>query len=175
MLERSQKNNTKLKILNSSLYQRKRSVQAIWVTRIVILAVVLFFFSIAHAEVVIELQAIKIIESGGNPYAFNSRTRCYGLYQISEICLRDFNQINRTNYKPQDLFNPFINEMVASWYFKRLDQLLNFYNIPVSIVSILAAYNWGIGNVVQWCINGTKFEELPEETKRYIERYQELM
>jgi len=96
------------------------------------------------------------------------------LYQISEICLEDFNQINKTNYEPDDLFDPLVNEMIASWYFKRLKQLLNFYNIPVSLTTILASYNWGIGNVVEWYRDRARFEELPEETRRYIEKYKEL-
>ena len=174
MLGYSQENNIGLETLNNNPFQQRWRAYPRWAAIIGVFAGFLFFLSIAHAEVVIKLQAIKTIESSGNPYAFNSRTKCYGWYQISEICLQDFNQLNKTNYEPQDLFNPLINEMVASWYFKRLGQLLNFYNIPVSIVTVLASYNWGIGNVVQWYTNGTRLEELPEETKRYIERYEEL-
>ena len=174
MLEHGRGNNAELKTSSNRPCQQKCSVRSIWVVIIGIFVGVLFFFSIAQAEVVIELQIIKAIESNGNPFAFNSRTKCYGLYQISEICLLEFNQINKTNYEPADLFNPFINETVASWYFKRLSQLLHFYSIPISIVTILASYNWGIGNVVEWYINGTEFEDLPEETRRYIERYREL-
>jgi soluble lytic murein transglycosylase-like protein len=120
------------------------------------------------------MQAIKTIESDGDSYAFNSRTKCYGLYQISEICLRDFNQIQQTNYVPGDLFNPLVNEMVASWYFKRVNKMLNFYEIPVSITTVIASYNWGIGNVVKWYRNGAKFQDLPQETQRYIEKYQKI-
>ena len=174
MLVNDQKNEAKLEIRISDVPQQNRSVQSVWLVSVIVFATVLLFFSIAHAEVIIELQAIKTIESSGNPQAFNPRTKCYGLYQISEICLQEFNQINKTNYVPEELFDPLINEMVASWYFKRLDELLNFYSVPISIVTILASYNWGIGNVIDWYINGEKLEELPEETRRYIERYQEL-
>jgi len=174
MIKDGKKNNTKPRLLVNSPYQQASSVRIAWIARIFVFAGVLFFYSIAHAEVVINLQAIKTIESSGNPYAFNSRTKCYGLYQISEICLEDFNQINKTNYEPDDLFDPLVNEMIASWYFKRLKQLLNFYNIPVSLTTILASYNWGIGNVVEWYRDRARFEELPEETRRYIEKYKEL-
>lgn len=146
----------------------------LWAVIAGILAGAVLFSSIANAEVVIQLQAVKIIESSGNPNAFNSRTRCYGLYQISEICLREFNQINKTNYEPADLFDPFINEALASWYFKRLKQLLNFYNIPVSITTLLASYNWGIGNVSRWYKDTAVLDALPKETRRYIQKYQEL-
>jgi len=135
---------------------------------------VLFSLNIARAEIPINMQAIKAIESDGNPYAFNSRTKCYGLYQISEICLQDFNQINQKNYAPRDLFNPAVNEIVASWYFKEVNRMLDFYEIPVSITTVIASYNWGIGNVVKWYKNGARFGELPEETQDYIEKYQKI-
>ncbi len=135
---------------------------------------VLFLFSCAYAELAINLSAIKTIESDGNPLAFNSRTRCYGLYQISEICLRDFNEMNHAQYAPADLFDPLLNEKIASWYFKRLHQLLNAYKIPVSFTTLLAAYNWGIGNVAQWYKNGAASEDLPKATQRYIAKYESL-
>lgn len=127
-----------------------------------------------HAEIAINMQAIQTIESDGNPRAFNSQTKCYGLYQISEICLLEFNQINGTGYRPVDLFNPNINEMIALWYLERLQQLPNSNNIPASLTTILASYNWGIGNVVRWHRNGASFEDLPEPTQLYIERYYRL-
>ncbi|MFH1577919.1 MAG: lytic transglycosylase domain-containing protein [Candidatus Omnitrophota bacterium] len=173
MLGRGQKNDAKLIILSRTPYQQNQRVGLLLIEVIVFIAT-LFFFSAAHAEVVIKLQAIKTIESSGNPNAFNFRTRCYGLYQISEICLRDFNRGNKTKYEPKDLFNPLINEMVASWYFKRVRQMLISYKIPVSVVTLLASYNWGIGNVVRWYRGGTRVEELPGETRRYIKKYQEL-
>jgi len=148
-----------------------RKIAAVFIMVIIIL----FSLNIARAEIVINMQAIKAIESNGNPYAFNLRTKCYGLYQISEICLKDYNQIHRTDYAPQDLFNPFINETVASWYFKEVNRMLNFYEIPVSITTVIASYNWGIGNVVKWYKNGASFKELPQETQEYIKKYQKII
>jgi soluble lytic murein transglycosylase-like protein len=138
------------------------------------IAVVLSSFSFARAEITINLAAIKTIESDGNAYAFNQRTKCYGLYQISEICLKDFNLAHQTDYTGQDLFIPMVNEAVAAWYFAELKRMLDYYEIPVSLSTVIAAYNWGIGNVVKWHKNGADFTQLPQETRNYIEKYQRL-
>ncbi|MDD5560822.1 MAG: lytic transglycosylase domain-containing protein [Candidatus Omnitrophica bacterium] len=134
------------------------------------------FFStdFAYSQAFINLQAIKTIESDGNCLAFNSRTECYGLYQISKVCLNDFNELNHASYSTQDLFEPSINEKIASWYFDRIGQMLNFYRIPVSIETVIASYNWGITNVVRWYGQGADIMELPEETRSYIEKYVQL-
>jgi len=130
--------------------------------------------SAAHAEPTINLQAIKIIESDGDPKAVNFETGCYGAYQISEICLKDYNQFHGSHYTVKDLFRPEINEMIAAWYFQRIEQMLTHYHIPVNMTTVLASYNWGIGRVVAWAREGMKFEDLPSETRRYIAKYQKL-
>ncbi len=122
-------------------------------------------------EIRINLQAVGSIESDNNPFAVNSRTGCYGLYQISEICLRDFNQINRTQYAVDDLLDPRVNEQIASWYFDRLKGLLRRYDIPVSVTTLLASYNWGIGNVARWHRDGSEPAALPAQTREYIGKY----
>ncbi len=138
------------------------------------LAAILLTCSVTHAEVAIDLGAIKIIESSGNPHAYNAKTRCYGLYQISEICLKDYNQRNKKTYRPDDLFNPLINEKIASWYFERIVQMLHYFKIPVSITTRIASYHWGIGNVTKWHAAGAHFEKLPKATQHYIARYRAL-
>ena len=122
----------------------------------------------------IDLEIIKEIESGGDALAFNPITKCYGLYQISQMCLEDFNKMFGTVYTPQDLFNPQINEEISRWYFTRIEELLLYFEIPVSRSHLIAAYNWGIGNVVRWYREGALIESLPQETRNYIERYQML-
>lgn len=135
---------------------------------------VFLFTPLAYPEISINLQAIKIIESDGDFLAFNSRSECYGLYQISKVCLNDFNELNQASYTVQDLFEPSINEEVASWYFGRIDYMLNFYRIPVSVETIIASYNWGITNVVRWYGEGADIRQLPKETRNYIEKYAQL-
>lgn len=141
---------------------------------LIFLGIITMAFSFSYAEIRIDLEAVKTIESDGDSLAFNGRTKCYGLYQISEVCLKDYNQLNQTVYCPQDLFNPQLNEKIAAWYFKKLNLYLEHYGIPASITTLIAAYNWGIGNVVRWYANGAAYSALPQATQRYIERYHNL-
>ncbi|MCX6353599.1 MAG: lytic transglycosylase domain-containing protein [Candidatus Aureabacteria bacterium] len=153
---------------------QKHGIDAVQLTLIAISSLVLCLLSHAHAEVAIDLKAIQTIESNGNPSAFNPRTRCYGLYQISEICLKEFNQSKGTMYRPGDLFDPHTNEMIALWYFARLQQIPDRYNIRCSITTLIASYTWGIGNVVKWHRSGAVFGDLPHATRCYIKRYHTL-
>ena len=81
------------------------------------------------------VQAIIICESSGNPNAYNSKSGCRGLMQISEIVLQEFlNQDESVRlivfgnngyieYTPKfvvDLYNPTINKQIGTWYLKRL-------------------------------------------------------
>ena len=146
------------------------AIKALWVF-VVAMAGMMFSFSAAHAETVIDLRVIKTIESDGDPRAVNVATGCYGLYQISEICLKDFNQCHQSHYAIKDLFRPAVNEMVASWYFGRIKEMLASYGVPVNLTTLVASYNWGIGHVAGWAKKGMRFEELPVETRRYITKY----
>lgn len=131
-------------------------------------------FAPVYAEINIDLGIIRIIESDNNPLAFNRKTKCYGLFQISEICLADYNQLNNTNYEPANLLDPLLNEKIAAWYFKRLHQLLSHYKIPVTVTTLLVSYNWGIGNVADWFRGGAGFGQLPKATQVYVKKYLKL-
>lgn len=146
------------------------AVKALWMF-VVAMAWMIFSFSAAHAEITIDLKIIKTIESGGDPYAVNVETGCYGIYQISEICLKDFNQFHHSHYVIKDLFRLAINEKIASWYFGRIKEMLASYGIPINLTTLIASYNWGIGHVAAWAKKGMRFEELPVETRRYIKKY----
>ena len=137
----------------------------------VAIAVTIFSSPAARAETAIDLAIIRTIESGGDPSAVNFASGCYGLYQISEVCLEDYNQQHDSHYKIRDLFKPAINEMIASWYFARIAEMLRAYRIPVTVTTLIASYNWGIGRVAAWSREGMSEEALPKETRRYIEKY----
>lgn len=116
--------------------------------------------------VVIDMDIIKSIESGGNPYAISS-VGARGLYQIMPITLREFNNFNETSYTVDDLFNSEINSNIANWYmFERIPQMLRHFKKPVTLRNILWAYNAGIGNVVK--------DRMPDQTKNYIQKYERL-
>ena len=132
--------------------------------RMLCMCISLMLMGQVFAAVEIELEVIKQIESSGDPLAFNARSGARGLYQITKICLKDFNQRNNDSYTMAEMYNPVKNEAVARWYiYKRIPQMLNYYDIPITVDSVLWAYNAGIGRVIKG--------ELPSETVEYIRRY----
>lgn len=115
----------------------------------------------------VNLNKIKQIESSGNPFAFNKRSKARGLYQITPICLKEWNNFHpNKQYSKQDLFNPVINKQIAQWYLnKRIPQMLKYYGHEVNIRNVLVSYNAGISYVVN-------NKPLPKETKNYLIKYE---
>ena len=117
---------------------------------------------------IIILSIIIAIESSGNPLAYNQSSGARGLCQITPIVLLEFNKFNRTAYELEDLFHPDTNKMIAEWYlYKRIPQMLEHFNKPVTERNVLICYNAGIRYVAHDL-------KIPSETERYIEKYQEL-
>lgn len=112
----------------------------------------------------ISLPILAQIESSGNPAAYNQHSGARGLYQITDICRRDYNRMTHNAITAEQLFNEAINYKIASWYTaKRIPQLLRHYGIPVTVDNVLYAYNAGIGKMRQGI--------MPEETREYIAKY----
>ena len=132
---------------------------------LVVLALMLVWASKAWSYEV-DMEAIKQIESSGNPLAFNSHSKARGLYAITPICLKHFNMANKTSIKPSELFNQDINTKVSVWYFGWLKGRCS------SITEVLIAYNWGLGNLRRW---DGDYNKLPKETRQYLIRYKELI
>ncbi|MCK9324731.1 MAG: lytic transglycosylase domain-containing protein [Bacteroidales bacterium] len=130
--------------------------------RILIFIILLKCFS-AYA---VDLDIIKNIESSGNPKAYNSTSNARGLYQITPICLKEWNNFNpKETYTQDDLFDPAINRKIADWYLHvRIPKMIKHYKKYLTDRNILIAYNAGISYVVSG-------KELPEETKSYIQKY----
>lgn len=128
----------------------------------------LIFNSPASAKELIKMKSISLIESSNNFSAFNSRTSARGLYQITPICLKEYNNFHKVKYSEEDLFNAEINTTIASWYInERIPQMLRHYKKPITTRNILISYNAGISYVA-------KNKKLPEETERYIKRYEKI-
>lgn len=67
-----------------------------------------------------------------------------GLMQVSEIALKDYNISNKTNIKPEELFDPYTNIKVGIWIFiKNIDYGINVHDSA----SLLSAYNLGAKKV----------------------------
>lgn len=110
----------------------------------------------------INLDAIMRIESEGNPLVYNKRSGAVGLYQITPICLRHYNEVHKTAFIMAELYEPAKNKAVAVWYFGWLAERLT------SVDDILIAYNFGIGNLRKYKKGLVK---LPDETRDYLTKY----
>lgn len=130
------------------------------------IAILFFIGGCSDAYATVNMEAIKQIESGGNPKAHNKRTNARGLYQITPICLAHYHALGGNRWiGEKELFNPEINTKVATWYFSWLERQ------GLDDIEQVAAFNWGIGNVKKW-LAGKK--ELPCETQDYLTKYQAL-
>ena len=111
-----------------------------------------------------------LIESSNNPKAYNWKSGAKGKFQITSICLKEYN-----NYHPNDkvhtkqLWDARVNTRIAKWMLnKRIPQMLRHYKKPVTIDNILISYNAGIAYVVH-------NKRLPNETKEYLIKYKREM
>lgn len=112
-------------------------------------------------------QKQMMAESAGNAKAV-SRVGAKGLYQIMDSTHQDYIKATGDN---GDLFDPEHNTRVRDWYMNWLSNhkiIKNSSNSDFDKArNMLIAYNWGIGNLQKY-LNGEK--ELPEETRKYIEK-----
>ena len=122
----------------------------------------------------INMKALVGYESNGNPNAV-SKKGAVGLTQIkvSGGALDDWNKYHKKEqYTAADLKNPAVSLRIGDWYAnKRIPFMLNTFKIPDNIMTRIATYNWGIGNVRRWHRKGSRFDRLPNETKISIKRY----
>lgn len=112
----------------------------------------------------VDMGVIAQIESSCNPHAHNTRTNARGMYQITKICLDDYNLYHVEKLTHDDMFNEHNCYKVADWYInKRIPQLLGHYGIQDTIENRIVCYNAGI----RYALNGN----IPKETKEYINKY----
>lgn len=115
----------------------------------------------------INLSAIAIIESSGNPRAIG-RTGDSGLFQITDAVRREYNQRTGSRITTADLFNARTATRIADWYLhKRIPEMLRYYKKPVTARNIIIAWNAGILYVV-------KDKPLPHITEQFLKKYQKF-
>lgn len=131
--------------------------------------VVLFVFCQSCQAGMIDLNRIAMIESSGNPLAHNKRDDSRGLYQITPICLKEWNNFHKSQqYSMDDLWNPIVNRKIAEWMFEvRIPQMLRYFKKPDTIENRIIAYNAGIAYVAH-------DKETPKITKLYIQKYRRM-
>ena len=130
-----------------------------------IMLMIALMISLAYAE--IDLDIIAKIESNYNVKAYNKKSGARGLYQITPVCLLEYNRYNKSDVALNDLFSPEVNKKIAKWYLEvRIPQMLKHYGLNTSWDNILWAYNGGIGQVRKGIMHN--------ETLLYTERYLQL-
>jgi hypothetical protein len=121
----------------------------------------------AHAGIPVQLEIIREIESSGRADAVGPSGE-RGLYQVSEILRKEYNQFHKKQVSPEELFLPEINERIADWYLhERIPALLRHFKKPVTLENIIVAYNAGIATVAH-------SKPLPPITKAYIQKYKRI-
>jgi len=145
----------------------------------------------------VNMEVIAQIESSNNPEAVGAVGEI-GLYQISPIVLKHFNQDHRNATRGimayekssvvrfgvpihiKTLSDPYINTYIANWYMNWL------FDRTWTVKDTIIAWNWGIGNWRKWknnrCMNGNlkivvcKYQDslLPKVTQDYLKKYEKL-
>ena len=120
------------------------------------------------ADYLVNLDKVISIESDWKADAYNKKSKARGLGQITPIALQDYNNLNPNDkYTYEQLDDPQINQKITYWTLtERIPQMLRHFNVPVTTDNILWSYNAGIGRVVEG--------KLPEETRKYIQKYHAL-
>jgi len=139
----------------------------IFIITILVLSMVI---SQCYGEVIIDMAIIATIESNNNPRAYNKRTQATGMYQITPICLKDYNLMHKRRFTLEQMYISEYCFIVANWYMnERIPQLLKHYGFSDTIDNRLIAYNYGIGNM-----RDKNHLPLPEETRSYIIKYNNI-
>jgi len=125
----------------------------------------------------IDMGKVASIESSGDPRAVNPNTKARGLCQFMRPTWEEVVRKMGKDWTWEDAFDPDKNLAAANYYMnKNIPAILRSFNIPDTIETRLAAYNWGAGNVRKaYRKYGDKWlEHAPMETKNYIKKYYKL-
>ena len=121
----------------------------------------------AHEVPVVSLAIIAQIESNQNPKAINKKEQAFGMYQIRQCVLTDYNRSHKKQYKLKDMLNVQASTEVAFWMLTiRIPMLLRYIDRPITKEMIIRVWNSGIGTVAD--------DRFPETTRKYIKNYHAL-
>lgn len=115
----------------------------------------------------LNLDILAQIESGNRPGAVNKDEGSFGLFQISPIALKDFNQQVGSSLTMKDMLREEKNAHVAIWLLEvRIPQLLEHAKKPVTKRNLIIGYNCGVS-----CLDRPT---LPKTTQNYLIKYRRL-
>lgn len=121
----------------------------------------------ASSQFQVDMLTIAKMESSLNMKAYNESSGARGLFQITPICLKDYNQFHpKAHFSQDDLFQAWVSHEIADWYMnERIPHLLHYLHHPDTLSNRLISYNCGVG-----CVG----RKLPLETQNYLKRYNAL-
>ncbi|MFH1801212.1 MAG: lytic transglycosylase domain-containing protein [archaeon] len=124
------------------------------------------------------VEKIIYAESKGDPGAYREDTKAMGLMQITPIVLEEWNSLSPSKqFKIEDLFNPYINVNVGTWYlYKRIKgHYLPHYKLKLHEENMLAS--WNIGPTKHGTEIGDarkNFHKLPSKAREFIKEVRSL-
>jgi len=119
-------------------------------------------YNLSHKEGLI----IVNIESDFNKNAYNHNGKAYGLCQITEKCLQEYNEKNGTEYNLNDMYNIDLNLDVGFWYY---DRILNHYSKYDNYGIILDTREEALRDAyIAYNIGPTIFKNVEEEGREML-------
>lgn len=77
-------------------------------------------YSARHRLTLKDALLIVHVESDFKAVAYNDRGKAYGLCQVTQPCLDEYNWNHNTNYTISQMMNPDLNLEVGFWYYNRI-------------------------------------------------------
>lgn len=128
-------------------------------TLIIVLVSINPNLSCAHP---VDMERIAQIESSNGQNLYGSVGEI-GLFQISPVCLKHYNQVHKTHHTKEDLLDNKLNRVIADWYMNWL------FDRCWTVEDTLIAWNWGIGKWRRWRFLDDS--PLPHEVETYLRKY----
>lgn len=125
------------------------------------------------------LEKVIQTESAGDPNAVNQTSGAFGLMQLmNNGALSDWNMMKGQSLTKEQAMDPNVNKQIGTWYLQeRIPTMLQQYGLPLSPEYMLMAYNWGIGNLMDWYKGKGQYKGkakdyslVPQETKQYVKK-----
>jgi len=96
----------------------------------------------------VNLDALAMVESGGNPKAIGDNGLALGEFQLHKEAVLDANRFLKAKFKHKDALEPRSARIIADAYINGvLPAYLKRMKIPDTLETRLSAYNQGIGFV----------------------------
>ena len=122
----------------------------------------------------INLDKVMQIESSGGKNNYNETSGARGPFQFMKKTWLDIISRMGKNWTWEDAWDLEKSREAADYYYNvRIPQMLRYYDIPDSIETRIASYDWGIGYLSNaWNKYKENWIEVsPTETKEYIQKY----